>query len=208
MIRINLRNSFGLFWIAWALAVVLIFVFGSAAKGGEGTVSKEAAATVESKEGPAKAFEVIRMVLQSPRCQNCHIPGDVPLQGDEGKPHGMNVKRGEDGRGKTAMRCTNCHQNKNGTLAHTPPGAFDWHLPPPSNPLVFINMPAGELCSHLKDPAKNGGKTPEQLMEHISKDRLVLWGWDPGPDRTKPPVSHEKFVTDFSKWVAAGLPCP
>ncbi len=43
MIRINLRNSYGLFWIAWALAVVLIFFFGSAAKGAEGAFSKETA---------------------------------------------------------------------------------------------------------------------------------------------------------------------
>ncbi len=74
--------------------------------------------------------------------------------------------------------------------------------------MVFINLSAGELCSNVKDPSKNGGRTPGQLMEHISKDRLVLWGWDPGPDRTKPPVSHEEFVAGFSKWVAAGLPCP
>jgi hypothetical protein len=43
MIRINLRNSYGLFWIAWALVVVLIFFFGSAAKGAEGAFSKETA---------------------------------------------------------------------------------------------------------------------------------------------------------------------
>lgn len=208
MIRINVRKHFGLFWIVWALAMAMIFVLGSAAKGAEETVSKETAAPGESKEAGVKAFEVVRMVLQSPRCQNCHIPGDVPLQGDQGKPHGMNVKRGEDGRGKTAMRCANCHQNKNGSLPHTPPGAFDWHLPPPTNPMVFINLSGQELCKDLKDPSKNGERTAAQLMDHMAKDRLVLWGWNPGPGRTTPPVSHEEFVANFSKWVASGMSCP
>jgi hypothetical protein len=147
-------------------------------------------------------------MLQSPRCQNCHIPGDAPLQGDLGKVHAMDVKRGEDGRGKTDLRCTDCHQSKNGSLPHTPPGAVDWRLPSPSTPMVFIKLSANELCSNLKNPAKNGGKTPGQLIDHISKDRLVLWGWAPGPGRKKPPVSHKEFAAAFSKWVRAGMPCP
>src|SRR5262244_3774337 len=45
------------------------------------------------------------------------------LQGDDNRPHGMNVKRGTDGRGSPAMRCTNCHQSSNSEFAHAPPGA-------------------------------------------------------------------------------------
>jgi hypothetical protein len=31
-----------------------------------------------------KAFGTVQKVFQSPRCQNCHIPGDSPLQFDAG----------------------------------------------------------------------------------------------------------------------------
>lgn len=41
---------------------------------------------VSAQEGVA-AFETVRAVLQHPRCQNCHIPGDAPLQFDEGRAH-------------------------------------------------------------------------------------------------------------------------
>ena len=30
------------------------------------------------------AFATVQKVFQSPRCQNCHIPGDAPLQFDAG----------------------------------------------------------------------------------------------------------------------------
>ena len=33
-----------------------------------------------SSEGALRAIEVVSSVLQNPRCQNCHIPGDAPLQ--------------------------------------------------------------------------------------------------------------------------------
>ena len=46
-----------------------------------------------------KAFDTVQKVFQSPRCQNCHIPGDSPLQFDAGIPHAMNVVRGMDGKG-------------------------------------------------------------------------------------------------------------
>jgi len=40
------------------------------------------------------AFSTVQQVLQHPRCQNCHIPGDAPLQFDAGLPHTMAVARG------------------------------------------------------------------------------------------------------------------
>ena len=54
-------------------------------------------------DGALRAFEVVRSVLQHPRCQNCHIPGDAPLQGDDGHAHEPNVVRGPNGRGGAAM---------------------------------------------------------------------------------------------------------
>jgi len=52
---------------------------------------------------------------------------------------------------------------------------------------VFINLASSELCRVLKDPKRNGGKTPEQLIKHVAEDKLVLWGWEPGASARRCP---------------------
>ena len=158
-----------------------------------------------------RAFETVKQVLQHPRCQNCHIPGNAPLQYDEGRPHAMNVQRGADGRGAVGMKCHSCHQASNlpAEYGHrAPPGAPNWHLPPENMKMVFKDLTAPELCRVLKDPKRNGGKTPAQLVEHVAKDHHVLWGWEPGGDRAPVSVPHAQFVGAFKQWVAGGMPCP
>jgi hypothetical protein len=158
-----------------------------------------------------RAFETVREVLQHPRCQNCHIPGDAPLQFDQGMPHAMNVRRGRDGRGLVGMECSSCHQTRNLPAAYgspAPPGAPNWHLPPENMKMVFIDLSSAELCRVLKDPASNGGKSAERLVEHVAEDGLVLWGWEPGGQRAPVSVPHAQFVGAFKEWVAGGMPCP
>lgn len=155
-----------------------------------------------------RAFSAVASVLTSPRCLNCHIPGDSPLQGDSGTPHNMNVKRGPDGRGTTAMRCTNCHQEENSTQLHAPPGRSDWRLPPPNMRMAWQGLGLGDLCRTFKDPNKNGNRSLEQLIEHVRDDRLVNWGWNPGLGRTIPPFSHDAFVLEVTKWIQTGAACP
>jgi mono/diheme cytochrome c family protein len=60
-----------------------------------------------------KAFMQVYKVLMSPACMNCHPAGDALIQGLEGQPHTMNVKRGKDGKGLYAEKCSNCHQPEN-----------------------------------------------------------------------------------------------
>ena len=60
-----------------------------------------------------KAFMDVYKVLMSPRCMNCHPAGDVPLNGDDSHLHNMTPQRGKDGKGVTAMKCSNCHQPTN-----------------------------------------------------------------------------------------------
>jgi hypothetical protein len=175
------------------------------------TQEKETIAATGTETGHAQslhAFAVVASVLTSPRCLNCHVPGDSPLQGDSEAPHNMNVKRGPDGRGTAAMRCTNCHQDENSQHLHAPPGRQDWRLPPPSMRLAWQGLTVGEICRALKDPAKNGGKSPAQLIEHVRDDHFVNWGWNPGPGRTTPPVSHDEFVAQVRAWVQTGSACP
>lgn len=167
------------------------------------------AATGAAADGVA-AFETVKQVLQHPRCQNCHIPGDAPLQNDQGQPHAMNVQRGPDGKGAPGLQCTTCHGEANPPAsfgAHVPPGAPGWHLPPPDKKMVFINLSSGALCKNLKDPAKNGGKSLADLDKHVSSDKLVLWGWNPGVGRAPVPIPHATFVAKFREWIAAGAPC-
>jgi hypothetical protein len=164
--------------------------------------------TAQQRDGSMRAFEPIAAVLSSPRCANCHIPDDAPLQGDEGRVHAMSVRRGSDGRGTPAMRCTNCHQDTNSPVLHAPPGAPDWRLPPAATPMAWKGLTAGEQCRMLKDTSRNGNKTLRELIEHVGHDRLVLAGWSPGPGRTLPPISHDAFVEHFRTWVDSGAVCP
>jgi hypothetical protein len=106
------------------------------------------------------------------------------------------------------MRCATCHPTQNGPDAHLPPGAPRWHLPAPGMPLVFEGMSSGDLCRQLKDPARNGGRKPADLLQHMTDDPLVLWGWEPGVGRTPVPTSHEAFVAAMKSWVDSGCECP
>lgn len=155
-----------------------------------------------------RAFSAVVSVLTSPRCLNCHVPNEGPLQGDDNHPHTMNVKRGPDGRGTPAMRCTNCHQDTNSQFLHAPPGRPDWRLPPPSMPLVWKGLSIAGICRSLQNPATNGGKSTAELIEHVRDDPFVNWAWNPGPGRTQPPLSHDEFVARFTEWAQTGAACP
>ena len=158
-----------------------------------------------------QAFSVVQKVLQHPRCQNCHIPGDAPLQFDQGLVHSQNVRRGPEGKGARGLACSACHSTENPPAsygAHMPPGAPSWQLPPPEHKMVFIGLSTGELCRGLKNQKENGGKDMAALLDHVSHDKLVLWGWDPGAGRAPVDVPHDAFVAAFQRWADAGAPCP
>jgi hypothetical protein len=159
----------------------------------------------------AQAFEVVRSVLQHPRCQNCHIPGDAPLQHDAGARHSMNVQRGASGNGATAMECATCHGTQNLPESygpHVPPGAPGWHLPPPATKMVFIDLSPAQLCAVIKDRRETAGKDLQAMMAHIRDDKLVGWGWAPGLGRNPVPVPRERVVAAFQEWMSLGAPCP
>jgi len=158
--------------------------------------------------GARAAFAAAAPVFYHPRCMNCHPSGDRPLQGDDSHPHAQNVQRGPHGDGKYGMKCTTCHQLENTPGPHMPPGAAVWKLPPPDMPMVIQGKTVHEFCEQLKDPARNGGKSLKQIIEHVSKDKLVGWGWNPGEGRTLPPLSREEFVGDIKLWVQKGAACP
>ena len=153
-------------------------------------------------------FVSIVPVLKHPRCLNCHATGDFPRQGDDSRPHVQNVKRGPDGHGKYGQKCSACHQDHNLDGPNMPPGAPNWHLPPPNMPMIWEGRTPGQICRQLKDPKQNNGKTVAQIVEHVTSDKLVVWGWNPGEGRTLPPMSHAEFARRFQDWARFGAPCP
>jgi hypothetical protein len=158
-----------------------------------------------------QAFEVVRSVLQHPRCANCHIPEDAPRQLDTSRPHQMNVQRGPVGLGATAMECNTCHGEENlpaGYGPNVPPGAPHWRLPPPQTKMVFIDVSPAKLCATIKDRRETGGKDLNAMLAHNRDDKLVGWGWNPGVGRNPVPVPRDQFVAAFKTWMDAGAPCP
>jgi hypothetical protein len=196
-------KGIGRFWVLAGLLAGTVLFGGAVLSAAEKSANSQAAALV--------AFDTIQTVLQHPRCQNCHIPGDAPLVMDTGEVHPQNVKRGTAGIGAAGLPCTTCHGTANPPArygAHTPPGAPGWHLPPPERKMVFIGLSKGDLCATIKDQKRNGGKDLAALLEHVSHDKLVLWGWDPGVGRAPVSIPHDAFVASFKTWIAGGAPCP
>ncbi len=167
---------------------------------GEPIVNADSVASVN-------AFKNVYAVLMSPRCMNCHPAGDVPLQGDDSHLHTMLPRRGKDGKGLYAMKCTNCHQPTNVEGLHKPPGNPDWHLPPADMKMVFEGKTPQQLARQLINPKTNGNKTLQKLIEHADDD-LVKAGWNPGEGRTLPPLTHAEFKKAWITWIENGAYVP
>ena len=194
--------------VKWALVAAALSL-GVPDHQARGTMSGAAEAAGQKDDAAARAaFREAYKVFMHPRCMNCHPTGDIPLQGDDSHLHAQNVKRGPDGKGLYALKCANCHPQANLPGENMPPGNPNWHLPPPEMRLVFQGKTPGELARQLKDPKQNGGKTLEQLLHHVTEDKLVLWGWEPGDGRTKPPLTHDQFVSKMREWIDKGAAEP
>jgi hypothetical protein len=152
----------------------------------------------------AALFVEAGKVLQHPRCLNCHPDGDRPSQGT-GYPHQPPVQRGADGHGIATMRCTTCHQTANFDPGRVP-GHPNWHLAPAS--MAWQRKSLGEICAQIKDPARNGGHTLTEMVEHMAHDSLVGWGWKPGAGREPAPGSQASFGALVKAWADSGAACP
>ena len=156
-------------------------------------------------EDDAHAFFEISEVLLGPRCANCHPDGDSPTQGDNRQIHDPPVSRGPDGYGVVGMRCYSCHQDAN-SADGVVPGAIGWHLAPRS--MAWAGRSPQALCEQLKDPQRNGGRTPQQLVDHVATGALVAWAWNPGTARIPAPGTHAQLVALLQAWVDSGAACP
>ena len=227
----NLRRLASFPGLLLLVAVFFVAVHAVAQEEGDGEVAdaqqsgEEAAQTVqggvadlvakpkealspEEIEAGQQAFLEVASVLQSPRCMNCHPAGNRPLQTDESVPHAFAVSRTSEDAG---LQCATCHREQNSEawgVDGGPPGAPHWGLPPADMPMVFQGRTPRQLCEQLKDPEKSGHQTLDEFVEHLKHDKLVHWGWEPGGDRTTPPLGYEEFVDHAKIWVASGGVCP
>jgi hypothetical protein len=158
----------------------------------------------------SSAWAQIHAVFSHPRCANCHVDDGRPRWSGASygkpRPHAMNVMGGESGLGNVGMRCGTCHGKTNAPVAHGPPGAPDWHLAPAA--MVWFGKSSAEICRQVKDPGRNGGRTLQQVAEHVRADALVAWGWAPGVGREPAPGSAEQTYRLLQEWISAGAPCP
>ncbi|MBW6424017.1 Isoquinoline 1-oxidoreductase subunit [Rhizobium sp. XQZ8] len=157
-------------------------------------------------------FQEAGKVIQHPRCVNCHPATDRPLQGATMHPHQPPVFRGDGGMGMPGMQCTTCHSPQNTPVVgqadtiKSIPGNPAWHLAPIE--MAWVGKSLGQICQQIKDPARNGGKSMDQIVEHMAHDELVGWGWDPGAGREPVPGTQAEFGELIKAWVDTGAACP
>jgi hypothetical protein len=154
-------------------------------------------------------FDEIGRVLTHPRCMNCHPAGDHPLQGNDQHEHMPPIWRAETGHLEAA--CSGCHSEKNKTLHDAAsyrsiPGHPRWGFAPLS--MTWQHKSLREICVQLKDVKLNGGRDLAALQEHIAKDDLVAWGWNPGAGREPAPGNQEATGLLVQAWIDSGVECP
>ncbi len=165
---------------------------------------------VEHSKVEETPFDKMMMVLTHKRCINCHPSDDYPRQGEDSHVHNFGVERGEDNHGTSALRCESCHQHENNNFSGVP-GAPEWSLAPES--MAWQGLSRVEIAKAMLDPEKNGGRTLEETVHHLTEHELVLWAWEPGVDangnpREKPPVPKDEYIEAVKAWVEAGAIIP
>ncbi|WP_223790003.1 hypothetical protein [Marinicella meishanensis] len=151
-------------------------------------------------------------VASHPRCVNCHV-GDSPYPMWSGpsfektQRHGMNVHAGASRIGAESLLCSTCHRQQNSDEPHGAPGAKDvWRLAPVE--AAWFGKGSDVICQQLRDPARNGNRTFQQIASHLGHDVILHWAWNPGGKRQPAPHSLADHVADILAWGAAGMPCP
>ncbi|HZQ01337.1 MAG TPA: hypothetical protein VFB13_17460 [Reyranella sp.] len=165
-----------------------------------------------AQDASLAAWARVYEVLSHPRCANCHVgPDNVPIWFEPGsaaepRPHGMNINAGPSRVGAETIACSTCHRERNSPSRHGAPGAPNWKLAPVE--MQWFGKTSAEICAQLKDPARNGNRALDAVVDHVAHDKLVAWGWAPGPGRAPAPYSAAETAAYLRQWSAAGAPCP
>lgn len=155
-------------------------------------------------------FDKMMQVLTHKRCTNCHPSDGIPKQGEDSHSHYFGIQRGKDNHGFAATQCKTCHQTENSEFSGVP-GAPEWSLAPDS--MRWEGLSRIEIAKSILDPQRNGDKTPDEIMHHLTEHPLVLWAWDPGVNangdpRQPPPVPKDEYITAVKTWFQEGAVIP
>jgi hypothetical protein len=150
-------------------------------------------------------FKEAGTVIMHPRCLNCHPADDTPRQGEDMRVHAQPVQRGPNGAGIAPMRCSTCHVSANFDAGGIP-GHPRWRLAPIE--MAWLGQSLGAICEQIKDPKRNGGRTLSQIVDHMARDSLVGWAWQPGKGREPAPGTQEEFGALIKAWENMGAYCP
>jgi hypothetical protein len=156
-------------------------------------------------------FSEAAKVITNPRCMNCHPATDHPLQGNDQHIHQPPVQRGEAGFGVPGLPCSACHTQRNfevipGASYQSIPGNPRWGLAPIE--MAWEGKSIGQICQQLKDSKRNGGRDLALLQEHMAKDDIVAYGWNPGTGRDPAPGTQTMFGELIKAWIDTGAACP
>jgi hypothetical protein len=152
-------------------------------------------------------------VTSHPRCSNCHVgPSERPMWSGpaygKSRTHGMNIIAGESRIGAETIQCSTCHAYREGSndVPHAAPQvAMNWQLAPVE--ADWFGKTSEEVCTQLRDPERNGGRTMLELAEHLNHDLILHWAWNPGGGREAAPYSLQEHIDDLLVWGVAGFPC-
>lgn len=170
--------------------------------------------TGESRTGTTaesvRLYMQMHAVLSHQRCVNCHPRDDTPKQGLDQHVHNAPITRGPQDHGPLGLPCLACHTDANYNPGGVP-GAPHWKLAPAA--MAWEGKSAGELCRALTDRNRNGNRTLQATVEHLTEDELVAWGWEPGIDvygepREPVPVPKAEFNRIVMAWAETGGACP
>ncbi|MGB0525091.1 MAG: hypothetical protein ACPGJS_19110 [Flammeovirgaceae bacterium] len=157
-----------------------------------------------------QAFHTMMDVLTHKRCVNCHPADKHPRQGEDSHKHLFGIQRGKNNFGVEAVNCNTCHQDSNNNYSGVP-GAPEWALAPES--MAWQGLSRIEIAKSMMDRSKNGNRSPEDIMHHLTEHELVLWAFEPGVNaegipREKPPVSKEDYIAAVKLWIEEGAIIP
>ena len=188
------------------LATILVATGFNTSDISESSTTETTSTTVVNDEN----FNLMMQVLTHKRCVNCHPNDNVPKQGEDSHPHYFGLTGGDGNAGYEATNCNTCHQQENNDYSGVP-GAPEWSLAPAS--MAWEGLSRTEIAESMLDPARNGGRTHHEVLEHLTEHELVLWAWTPGIDaagnpREAPPVSKEKYIEAVKAWFEAGAVIP
>lgn len=154
-----------------------------------------------------EAFHLMMDVLTHQRCVNCHPSDNTPKQGDDRHPHHLGITRVNE---VGATNCQQCHADSNNEYSGVP-GAPHWALAPES--MAWEGLDRYKIAESMMDKSKNGNRSADDIMHHLTEHELVLWAWEPGVDaegipRELPPVGKEEYIEAVKIWVEAGAVIP